>query len=545
MNAARVFARALKKEKTKRVFGVPGEENIDLLEALNKEGIEFIPTRHEQGAAFIADVQGRLTGRAGVCLATLGPGATNLITGVADANLDSAPLVAITGQGEIESMHKESHQYIDVVEMFKPVTKWNTSIKSPNIVPEVVRKAFRIAEAERPGATHIELPEDIAGMKAKENYLKISKWNAPHPDEADIRKTVNIIKNSRHPIIILGHGVIRANATNEFRKFLEKNPIPTANTFMSKGVISSKHPLSIGTIGLQMKDYVMCGIDKADTIIAIGYDLVEYSPIKWNPNNNKKIIHIGALPAETDNNYTPEIEIVGDIKETLSKMAKHKIIQKPWDYHTKLKKLIKEDYIKNKTNNDFPLKPQRVIASMRNALSDSDILISDVGAHKVWIARMFPAHKPNTVIISNGFASMGISLPGAIAAKLSFPEKKVISAVGDGGFLMNVQELETAVRLKLGFTVLIFHDKKYSLIEWKQRSNSLKATGIDFTNPDFVKLAESFGCIGIKISSASQLDEELKKAVKRENEITILDVPINTLENLKLSEKLGTNICPA
>ena len=535
--------KCLENEGVEYIFGIPGEENESFIMALQSSKIRFISTRHEQGAAFMADVYGRLTGKAGVCLSTLGPGATNLITGVADANLDRAPLVALTAQGDLKRQHKESHQNIDIVQAFKPITKWNAKVISPIIIPEVVRKAFRISQMEKPGATHIELPEDVADKEAALQPMQVSKNPSFIPDESEFSRAVAIIKNSKNPLILIGNGAVRSRASEEVLEFAEKNNIPVTNTFMSKGVLPHEHPLCLFTVGLQAKDYVMCNFDQADLIITIGYDLVEYAPSFWNRDNSKKIIHIDSQPSEVDFFYRPEVELVGNIKVSLKKLTNMTKFNKEMpDYPNRLRKFILKQFEENKNSTDFPVKPQKIIWDLREAMAPDDILISDVGAHKIWIARMFSAKKPNTCIISNGFAAMGIAVPGAIAAKLATPDVNVVAATGDGGFMMNSQELETAKRLGVNFTVVIFSDNKYGLCEWKQQDHYKRTFGVDFTNPDFVKYAESFGAKGYSIKKTKELLPLLKKAI-RSKDISIIEVPVDYTENFKLSEELGKDIC--
>ena len=544
MNSADLFVQCLETEGVEYVFGIPGEETLELMEALRKSSkIQFIVTRHEQGAAFMADVYGRLTGKAGVCLSTLGPGATNLITGVADANMDRAPLVAITGQASLKAAHKESHQYIDLVNLFKPVTKWNTRILTPETVPEVVHKAFRIAQMEKPGATHIELSEDVAASQAAGTPLRPSPPILSRASDRERREALKILDQAKRPIILAGNGVIRENASKELLAFAEKTNIPVANTFMSKGAFPSDHPLHMSTLGLQAKDYAACGFDHADFVVTVGYDLVEYSPAHWNPHKDKRILAIESVPSDVDEHYNFEMELVGNIPFVLRKMTEETTFRNQDTYARGLKEFISAEKKDVGSNSDAQLKPQKVIADLRDALGRQDILVSDVGAHKLWIARLFPAYEPNTVIISNGFASMGIAVPGAIGAKLAFPERKVVAVTGDGGFLMNSQELETGVRLGLDFVVVIFNDEKYGVIEWHQQKRSLPPSGVHFSNPDFVKYAESFGCKGVRIQRADELLPALQKALGGKG-ITVIDVPVDYSENMKLTAKLGKNICP-
>lgn len=545
--AADLFVRCLENEGVKYVFGLPGEENLDLLEALRKSKIKFVVTRHEQGAAFMADVYGRLTGRAGVCLATLGPGATNLFTGVADANMDRAPLVAITGQADIRREHKESHQYIDVVNAFKPITKWNTRVNHEDVIPEVVRKAFRVAELEKKGATHIEISEAIAGKEiVKEKYAKPLPAGPPpvsHASHATYKDAVAIIKKAKFPIVLAGNGIIRADASAALVKFCEKNNISVANTFMAKGAMPARHELFISTIGLQAKDFVMCGFDRADLIITVGYDLIEYGASFWNPHGDKEIIHIDSIPAEVDQFYDPQVELIGDISQTLEELTELTGFKKTFPYLATLKDIARGEYRSHKDDMSFPVKPQKILYDLRHALADEDIVISDVGMHKLWIARQYPAYEPNTVIISNGFASMGISLPGAVAAKLVYPQRKVVAVCGDGSFMMNSQELETARRLGLAFVVIIFNDGKYGMIEWKQINQFGTSFGMTFGNPDFVKYAESFGCVGMRVNKTEELLPMLKKALAMDN-VVVMDVPVDYTENFELSSKLGKLVCP-
>lgn len=547
-NASDVFVKALQNEKVEYIFGVPGEENIDFLEALRRSKIKFILTRHEQGAGFMADVYGRLTGKAGVCLSTIGPGATNLLTAIADANLDRSPLVAITGQADTLRMHKESHQFIDTVAMYQPVTKWNTRIGRPDMVAEAVRKAFKVAEAEKPGATHLEFPEDVAHEECNNPQLfDVRKVRRPAPDYKAIDLAVELLKKAKKPLILAGNGTIRKRATKQLRLFLEKTQIPICNTFMAKGAAGYKYDHNLFTIGLQSRDHVTCAFEESDLIISIGYDIVEYSPQFWNPDGDKKIIHIDFDPAEVDYWYHPEIEIVGDIAGTLWELNERFNDSFPKDkgkFAKKHRKKIIDELHEHDNSKAFPIKPQKILHDIREVLDDDDIVISDVGAHKMWIARMFIAHEPNTCLISNGFATMGIALPGGIAAKLVYPNRKVLTVSGDGGFLMNVQEIETAVRLKIPTVNLVWTDGTFGLIEWKQINKYGHAFGTRFENPDFVKLARSFGAVGIKVKEGDDLKEVLKKAFRYKDKPVIIDCPVDYSENIKLTKKLGQLVCP-
>jgi len=542
MKAAEVFVKCLENEEVEFIFGIPGEENLDVMDALLDSNIRFITTRHEQGAAFMADVYGRLTGRAGVCMSTLGPGATNLVTGVADANMDHAPIVAIAGQAGTDRMHKESHQVLDLVNMFNPITKYSSRILTPNIIPEVIRKAFKVAQTEKTGACFIEFPENLAKMDMKGQVLHVDHPHPPEPPADRVELAAQIISDARDPIILAGNGVIRSKAWKHLSDFSEDLNIPVANTFMAKGVIPFKHPMALGSAGLQAHDYVSCGFDRADVIICIGYDLVEFHPYLWHPTSDRKIVHIDMSPAEVDEAYTIAVGVTGDIKHSLMRIAK---LATPHEGHfmRPLRNALIDEMNQLSDDEGFPVKPQKIIWDLRTAMDLEDIVICDVGAHKMWMARMFRCEHPNTCIISNGFASMGIAVPGAIAAKLIYPERNIVAVTGDAGFLMNSQEIETAVRLNTAIVILVWTDAAYGLIEWKQMSQFGRKSNIDFCNPDFVKYAEAFGARGYRVEAADQLLPILKEAMES-NEVCLIDCPVDYRENLKLTEKLGEMVCP-
>ncbi len=537
MKAAEFFVRCLENEGVEYIFGIPGEENLDVMDALLDSNIQFITTRHEQGAAFMADVYGRLTHRAGVCMATLGPGATNLITGVADANMDHAPLVAIAGQADTLRLHKESHQVLDLEELFRSFTKFSSRIIAPDIISEVIRKAFKVAQTEKAGACFIEFPENIAKMEINDKPLRVKHAHMPEPPADRVAYAAEVISNAKEPIILAGNGVIRAGAWEELAAFAEKLNIPITNTFMAKGVIPFRHPMALGSAGLQSKDYVNFGFEHADTIICVGYDLVEYHPHLWHPTQDRTIVHIDSSPAEVDAHYPVCVGVVGDIKHSLNRIAAACTPHEGSKLRPLREALIKE---MNQHRDDAacPVKPQKIIWDLRTAMEMEDIVVCDVGAHKMWMARMFRCEYPNTCLISNGFASMGIAVPGAIAAKLACPDKSVVAVTGDGGFLMNVQEIETAVRLKIAMVVLIWSDSGYGLIEWKQMNQFGRPSSVDFKNPDFIQLAESFGAKGYRIEQADQLLPTLKKALA-EDAVSIIDCPVDYSENLRLTETLG------
>jgi acetolactate synthase-1/2/3 large subunit len=543
MKSSELFVRCLENEGVEYVFGIPGEENLDVMDAMIGSSIKFITTRHEQGAAFMADVYGRLTGRAGVCLATLGPGATNLVTGFADANMDRAPIVAIAGQGATTRMHKESHQILDLVNLFEPISKYSVEIREPEIVAEIVRKAFKAAEAEKPGGSFISFPENVAEMPVEDRLpLKVQSARPPLPPPDKIKQAAELISTANYPMVMAGNGVVRARAHEALIAFAEKLNVPVATTFMAKGSMPFSHDLSLGTVGLQANDYVACGFDRADVVICVGYDMIEYHPHLWNKKNQAKIIHIDLSPAEVDEYYILEAGVVGDIAEALNRIAAE-ATPKSGAQSQNLRRMIVEEINAHEDNDAFPMVPQRIVQDLRKALQPDDIVVSDVGAHKMWMARMYQAERPNTCIISNGFASMGIGLPGAIAAKLAFPGRTALTVSGDAGFLMNSQEIETALRIGVAIVVLVWNDSKYGLIKWHQDRRFGRDTQIEFTNPDLVKFAESFGAIGYRIESADELLPTIKMAIE-DDTVVIIDCPVDYSENMKLTEKLGNLVCP-
>jgi len=543
MKASDLIVQCLENEGVRYVFGLPGEEILDILDSLVGSAVTFIPTRHEQGAAFMADAYGRLTGRAGVCLSTLGPGATNLATGVADANLDRAPLVAISGQAGRDRVHKESHQHVDIVETLRPLTKWNTHVETSAVIPEVIRKAFKLAEAEKPGACHIEVPEDVAGEMVEGTPLSTERPRRPSPDRPALQAAAHLIEGASFPLIFAGNGVIRGGASHELRELARSHGIPVVHTFMAKGSMPYDDDLCLLSAGLQARDYISCGFDKADLIIAVGYDPVEYAPKFWNPDRKKPIIHIDFTPAEVDSFYQPAVEVVADVREALELLNGLVKGQKDPTPFLTLRRFILEQLEEGAMDDTFPLKPQRILRDLRTQMRRDDILISDVGSHKLWIARTFPAYEPNTVLISNGFAAMGFALPAAISATLVHPERKVVAVSGDGGFLMNCQELETARRLGLALVNVIFRDGGYNLIQWKQQTHLGRESGVTFGNPDFVELARAFGAKGYRVESARQLGPILAEALAHDGP-SIVDVPVDYRENAKLTARLGQLVCP-
>lgn len=542
--AAQLLVRCLENEGVEYIFGIPGEENLHVIDALLDSQITFITVRHEQAAAFMADVYGRLTGRPGVCLSTLGPGATNLITGFADANMDHAPIVALAGQGATTRMHKESHQILNLVSLFESISKYSVAILEEEIVPEVVRKAFKVSQAEKPGGSFISFPENIAAMKVGDDILplKAQKPLSPHPPQAKVEQAAKVISEARFPIVMAGNGVVRSHASDALIRFVEKLGIPVATTFMAKGTVPFSHPLCLGTIGLQSKDYVACGFDRADVVICVGFDMVEYHPHLWHPKGDKKIIHVDNVYAEVDSKYILEAGVIGDISISLERIAELTQAKENISITTLKEHIISEQEC-FADNAAYPLKPQRIICDTRKVMGDNDILISDVGAHKMWVARLYSCEKPNTCLISNGFAAMGIGVPGAIAAKLVHPDRRILVITGDAGFMMNSQEIETALRLNLPIVIMIWNDEGYGLIKWHQDRRFGRSGYVDFNNPDFVRYAESFGAKGYRVQNPEELLPILEDAFAS-NTVAVVDVPVDYSENMKLTDKLGKLVCP-
>ena len=548
MKASDLFVKCLEEEGVERIFGVPGEEKADVMISLNDSKIDFVLCRHEQAAAFAADAYGRLTGKAGVCLATLGPGATNLVTGLADANMDRAPVVAIIGQGSTKRLHKESHQNMDSVAMLRPISKWSQSILSADNITEVVRKAFKVAVAEKPGVTVIELPEDLAKLDVGDTPLTPVKVRRPAADHKAIAQAVDLIGKASNPIILAGNGAIRKRAAAQLSRLVQKTGIGVVNTFMGKGAVSMHDEHCLYTMGLGSGDYNNLAFDDADLVISCGYDLVEYSPSAWNRKNQetKKIIHIDFWEAEVDKDYQPDVEVVGDLADALwqlNEAINQKFEGKLPLFDVKerlgLREKLTQDFAAEKDDTSVPVKPQKILWDVRQVLGDEDILLSDVGAHKMWISRYFQCVEPNTCLISNGFCTMGFAMPGSIGAKVAFPERRVLSISGDAGFMMNVQDLETAVRRKLNIVAMVWEDGEYGLIKWKQQNGfDGKHSDLAFNNPDFEVLAESFGMWGKKVTSTDQIVPFLEEAFSQEGP-ALISVPVDYSENMKLSDRLG------
>jgi len=548
MKASDLFVKCLEEEGIEYIFGVPGEENADFMMSLEgSEQIRFVLCRHEQGAAFMAEVYGRLTGNPAGCLGTLGPGATNLITGVADANMDHAPMIVLTGQGASNRLHKESHQVMDVVGMFRPVTKWAVQVMNPDNIPEIVRKSVRLARGEKPGAVHIELPEDLAKLDTPARPMQPRRYRRPVPDDKIVDRAFALIREAERPVILAGNGCLRKRASKQLRIFCEKTGIGVASTMMGKGCVDMDAPYCLYTVGLQAKDVVSCAIDASDCVITLGYDMVEYPPRLWNDQQDKRIVHIDFTPAEIDERYHPEVEVVGDLAHTLWMLNERVDAVGGLGHELGNQAAARRDmtqelaaYADDET--EGAIRPQKAVADARAVLGPEDVLLSDVGAHKMWVARHYHCHEPNTCLIPNGFCSMGFSLPGAIGASLVFPERRVLAVCGDGAFLMNVQEMETARRLGVNITIMVWEDHAYGLIAWKQRNEFGRNTDLSFDNPDFDQLAAAFGWHVYRAERSQDLRAILERSFIEAGPSLVI-VPIDYRENDLLTERLGDIVC--
>ena len=537
-NVAKLIVECLENEGVTYIFGLPGEENLHMIDALVDSPIRFITCRDERGAAFMADSYGALTGKPGVCLATLGPGAINLMLGIANAQLDSHPLVAIAAQAGLNRIYKESHQFVDLVSLFRPITKWGDMVTVSDAAPEMVRKAFKQAQTERPGATFIILPEDVAERETEARPLKVNVPRDPSPSEDQVRRAAHVLASAAHPVVLAGPGVERDGAAMALIRFSEQLGIPVATTFLGKGVFPDDHENALGTIGFMVKDYANFGFDHADVVVAVGYDLVEFSPSRWNPDGNKLIIHVHRTVAEVDANYTLEVGLQGSIGETLDAIAAATDVHEiPASTHP-VKDLLREELERGADDDSFPVKPQRLVTDIRAAMGREDIVLCDTGAVKMWMARLYPTYAPNTCLVSNGLATMAFSLPGAFAAKLAFPERKVLAAMGDGAFLMSVAEIETAVREGVNIVILVWVDGGYGLIRWKEELHLGRTAAVSFGNPDFVQLAQSFGAKGYRIAAAGELFPTLQRALA-EDAVSVIACPVDYSENARLVERLG------
>ncbi len=546
-NASDLFVRALENEGVERIYAVPGEENLDLLEAIRTSSIEIVLTRHEQGAGFMAATYGRLTGKPGVCMATLGPGATNLVTAAAYAQLGAFPMMMITGQKPIKSSKQGQFQIIDVVDMMRPITKYTAQIVNVNRIPSMVREAFRLAQEERPGAVHLELPEDIAAEPLDDKttpVFGISQRRWAHADREILDKAAEMIRNARHPLLLVGAGANRARIWEALTEFVNVTGIPFFNTQMGKGVIRGKHDLFVGTAALSSDDYVHCAIDKADLIINVGHDVIEKPPF-FMEHGGTKVIHVNFKSAEVDNVYFPQIEVVGDIATSVQRLANRvgKVDSHDFAYFMKVRDYIEQDVQRGKDDDSFPVKPQRLVWDVRRVMPEDGIIALDNGVYKIWFTRNYRTTQPNTVLLDNALATMGAGLPSAMEAARLYPDRRVMAICGDGGFMMNSQEMETAIRLKLNLVVMVINDSSYGMIRWKQYAMGLEDYGLEFGNPDFVKYAESYGATGHRVTSADALLPTLEKAFEAGG-VHLVDVPVDYSENTKvLVDELKAKVC--
>ena len=539
--AARSMVECLENEGVSVVFGLPGEENIRFVQALAASNIRYVLTRHEQGAAFMAEMYGRVTGRAAVVSATLGPGAINMQLGVADATTNSTPLVAISAQVGQDREYKESHQYVDLVTMFAPITRWADGIPTARAIPEMIRKAFKLAETERPAAVYLAVPEHIDADDADYDLTPLPRnvVRAEAPAPGQVQRAADALREAKRPVVLAGHGAARADATAALVRFSEELGVPVANTFHGKGVMPDDRPNSIGTIGFMRRDYVNFGFDNADAIIAVGYELQEFDPARINPKSDKKIIHIHRFPAEVDMHYPVDVGIIGDISASLDALRDAMTGCRFDDAATGPgRDLLADEFRRGQQDSRFPLAPQRIVADTRAALGRSDVVLVDTGATKMWMARLYPTYERNTCLISNGLSTMAFALPGALGVKLARPAAKVLALVGDGAFLMNSQEIETAVRERIPLVVLIWEDGGYGLIEWKMDLELGEHHYVRFNNPDVVTYAESFGAKGYRITAADQLLPTLRTALADDG-VSLIACPVDYSENLRLTDTLG------
>jgi acetolactate synthase-1/2/3 large subunit len=538
---AKLVVACLENEGVEYVFGIPGEENIRLVDAFSNSSIRFVLARSEQGASFMADMYGRVTGKAGVCVATLGPGAINLLLGVADAQIDNTPLVAITAQVGLNRIYKETHQFIDLISMFRPVTKSADTVFTPAATPEMIRSAFKTAQTERPGAVFLAIPEDVVAMSLPTDArpLPVNRVYADAPSPSQVSRAAAVLQAAKTPIILAGHGAARNCAQDALIRFSEKMRIPVATTFHGKGVMPDDHPNALGAVGFMVHDYSNFGFDQADVIVCVGYELQEFPPARINPGGDKKIIHLHRFPAVVDSHYNVSVGIEGDISAALDALAAATSPSAGLSAtNQSIRSLLLEELEFGRGESSYPLKPQRLVADIRTAMGREDIVLADTGAIKMWMARLYPTYAPNTCLISNGLATMAFALPGALGTKLAQPDRKVLSVMGDGSFLMNSQEIETALREKIPIVILVWVDGSYGLIKWKMDLEIQRHSHVDFGNPDFVKYAESFGAKGYFIEAADDLLPILKKALA-EDTVSVIACPVDYSENAKLTDKLG------
>jgi len=512
MKASDLFVKALEEEGVEYIFGIPGEENLDLLNSLKDSSIKLILTRHEQAAGFMAATYGRLTGKSGVALSTLGPGATNLVTAAAYSQLAAMPMVMITGQKPVKHSKQGKFQILDVVEMMRPLTKYTHSIVSGNNIPSRIREAFRISQEERPGAAHLELPEDVAGEEADSQPLPRSRARRPVAEGKAIKQAVEMIEKAKNPLLLIGAGSNRKMPARMLRAFVDKTQMPFISTQMGKGVLDERDPLFLGNAALSANDFLHRAIAKADLIINVGHDDIEKPPF-FMEQDSFQVIHINFLTAEVDPVYFPQLEVIGDIANSIWQINERIMPQGSWDfsYSLKVKKAVDAHLLEGADDARFPMLPQRFVADVREAMPSNGIIALDNGVYKIWFARNYKAHEANTVLLDNALATMGAGLPSAMGAHMVFPKRKVMAICGDGGFMMNAQELETAVRLKMNLICLILLDNSYGMIRWKQANLGFEDFGLEYGNPDFVKFAECHGANGYRVEKTEDFVPLLKK----------------------------------
>ena len=531
MKASDLFVKALENEGVEYIFGLPGEENLDFLESIRKsEKIELILTRHEQGAGFMAATYGRLTGKPGVCLSTLGPGATNLVTPAAYAQLGAMPLVIITGQKPIKTSKQGKFQIIDVVQMMLPLTKYTKQVTHSSHIPSIVREAFRLAQEERPGAAHIELPEDVAKEEVENSCVfEVVDFKIPNAGKGAIQQAADLIREAARPLLLIGAGANRKRASVALTAFVDSIGIPFFNTQMGKGIVDERHPLYLGTAALSDYDFVHEAIRQSDLIINVGHDTIEKPPFFMQMEDKRIVIHVNFSPAEIDEVYFPQLNVIGDIANSVLELTESlKPCANSWDtdFFMNIKGKVSARLAKYRNDNRFPVLPQRVIKIVRDILPDDGIITLDNGMYKIWFARNFPAYVQNSLLLDNALATMGAGLPSAMMAKKMNPEKKVISINGDGGFMMNSQELETAIRLELDLVVIILNDHAYGMIQWKQQDLGFVKYGLDYGNPDFVKYAESFGAQGYRPASVEEFQQVLRDALNSKG-VQLIDLAVD------------------
>ncbi len=542
MKASDLMVKALENEGVEYIFAVPGEENIDFLESIRKSSIKLILTRHEQGAGFMAATYGRLTEKPGVCMATLGPGATNLVTPAAYAQLGAMPMMMITGQKPIKKSKQGKFQILDIVDLMRPVSKFTKQIVNGNTIPSLIRESFRIAIEERPGTVHLEFPEDIAREDTEEQLLDPVGSRRPNASDLDIKEAIEMIEAAKHPLLLIGAGANRKNTSKELTDFVDETGIYFFNTQMGKGVIDERSPHYLGTAALSEHDFLHAAVHKADLIVNIGHDVIEKPPF-FMKHGGTKVIHINFQAAEIDEVYFPQLNIVGDIDSSIRRIGEGIKDKSNWDFSLfkVTQKQVASHLSKYFEDDRFPMLPQRLVNLLRNKLADDSILTLDNGVYKIWFARNYKAYQRNTVLLDNALASMGVGLPSAMMAKMLNPDKKVVAVCGDGGFMMNSQELETAVRLNLDFTVIILNDNAYGMIKWKQKDLGFEDFGLDYTNPDFVKYAESYGAKGYRPESDQEFQDILATCLK-ENGVKVIDLPVDySLNHPILNELLKQN----